>query len=57
MHLNQGIIMAAIVSKATGRLEEVGGFLVKRKKRKAKRKERQRGREGKGAREGRECVV
>lgn len=42
--------MAAIVRKATGSVEEVGGPSVKRLKGK-------RGREGTGAREGRECVV
>lgn len=43
MHLNHRIIMAAIVHKATGRLEEMGGFLVKMGKKKRLKGERGRG--------------
>lgn len=48
--------MVAIVHEATGRVEEMGGFLVKWKK-KARLKERVGEEGGRTAREGRECVV
>lgn len=60
---NQVNIMVAIVREATGRAEEMGGFLVterareREKESKAQSKGGRREIRGRTAREGRECVV